>query len=99
MLAGARSDATGVWGGRAFLRFAYPRRGQCLSRDGATVMGMVNSRTGPQSEGQGLESYRKLRSLKENCVSMMPVVLTRERSTSCSVGTYPGVTRRSRSER
>lgn len=31
--------------------------------------------------------HLKLRSLKENWVSMMPVVLTRERSTSCSVGT------------
>lgn len=31
-------------------------------------------------------SYLKCNSLQENCSSMIPVVLTRDRSTSCSVG-------------
>jgi len=39
------------------------------------------------SPRRGDGPHLKLRSLKENWVSMMPVVLTRERSTSCSVGT------------
>lgn len=54
-------------------------------------LGVLHSQPDPQSEGKGEGAgagpYRKWRSLKENCVSMMPVVLTRERSTSCSVGT------------
>lgn len=37
-----------------------------------------------------LRPYLKCRSLKENWVSMIPVVFTRECRTSCSLGTYPG---------
>lgn len=35
-------------------------------------------------------AHLKFRSLTENLVSMMPVVFTRDRSTSCSLGRYPG---------
>lgn len=52
---------------------------------------MVGPQTPPTvggwgDSGWGAPTHLKFRSLTENLVSMMPVVFTRDRSTSCSLG-------------